>query len=115
MTPWLRLLTAITQKVNIHGITVDEFRLAATIWEMKRSIHHTEAMSILFQNNLESSPEDDNRDAFIDSVSNLIDKGFLAWEGDDLQLAFTGEMFIIEIYQIAQSELTKRLFDPELQ
>lgn len=114
MTPWLSLLTAIAQKTSIHGITVDEFRLAATIWERKHPVHHTEAMSILYHSDL-SSPEDNNREAFIDSVSNLIDKGFLTWEGDDLQIAFTGEMFIIEIYQIAQSQLTKRLFDPELQ
>ena len=110
MTPWLSLLTAIAQKTSIHGITMDEFRLAATIWEMKHPVHHTEAMSILYHGN-----EDDNREAFVDSVSNLIDKGFLTWEDDDLQIAFTGEMFIIEIYQIAQSLLTKRLFDPELQ
>ena len=74
-----------------------------------------EAKSIFKNNKMDAlNPEQDQSD-FTNGVANLVDKGFLEWVEDDLQIVFTGEMFIIEIYQTAQSELTKRLFDPSLQ
>ena len=114
MTPWLSLLTAIEEKANMHGITMAEFRMAATILEMKRPISHAEALGVFYlRSDIEVPTEETNeREDFIDSVSNLVDKGFLSWNEDELQIAFTGEMFVIEIYQIAQSSLTRQFFDP---